>query len=66
MPDKSQIVINTGPLIAIVAATGNLDVLRDLFEKVYVPFEVIQEIYSSSFRNFAVKEFAEAEFLFIK
>ena len=32
MPDKA-IVINTGPLIALIAATGNLDILKSRYEK---------------------------------
>ena len=57
------IVINTGPIISIVAATGNLNILNKLYKDVYVPYEVCQEIKGSSARTFAFKEFNEATFL---
>lgn len=38
-----SLVTNTTPLIALTAATGGLDVLRFLFERVVVPLEVAQE-----------------------
>jgi len=31
MPEEKVIVINTGPLIALTAATGNLDILQHLY-----------------------------------
>ena len=41
MPDRIKtIVTNTTPLIALTAATGNLDVLRELYSRVVVPYEV--------------------------
>jgi len=39
-----EIVINTGPLIALVAATDSLAVLSVLYSKVWVPHEVYCEI----------------------
>ena len=39
-----EIVINTGPLIALVAATDSLAVLSALYGKVWVPHEVYCEI----------------------
>jgi predicted nucleic acid-binding protein len=41
MPD---IVINTGPIIAMVAATGNLKWLPSLFGRILIPYEVFKEI----------------------
>ena len=61
MPDT--IVINTGPIISIVAATGSLDILDKLYKDVYVPYEVCKEITGSSARTFALTEFNEASFL---
>ena len=61
MPDK--IVINTGPIISIVAATGSLDILNKLYKDVYVPYEVNREISGSLIKTFALKEFNEASFL---
>lgn len=43
MPDTTKVVIiNTTPLIALTAAIGNLDVLRTLFTRVVVPYEVAE------------------------
>jgi len=39
-----DIVINTGPLIAMVAATGNLNWLPNLYGRIVIPYEVLQEI----------------------
>jgi predicted nucleic acid-binding protein len=61
MPDI--IVINTGPIISIVAATGSLDILNRLYKEVYVPYEVCREIAENSSRTFAQMEFKEALFL---
>ena len=44
MPNTENIVINTGPIIALVAAFGELKMLSSLYRKVLVPFEVIAEI----------------------
>jgi len=41
MPARRDLVINTGPLLALAAA-GHLDVLREQFAKVIVPHEVWQ------------------------
>lgn len=50
MPKTTQIVINTSPLIALVAAWGDLTHLEPLYEKIWVPFEVCQEILSGGTR----------------
>ncbi len=39
-----EIVINTGPVIALVAATGSLEWLSQLYECVWIPREVEAEI----------------------
>ena len=39
-----EIVINTGPVIALVAATGTLDWLSGIYDAVWVPHEVDVEI----------------------
>ena len=45
MPDAGRtIVTNTTPLIAIAIATGSLDILRTLYQRVLVPFAVAEEI----------------------
>lgn len=35
-----EIVINTGPIIALVAATGSLEWLSQLYTRVWIPQEV--------------------------
>lgn len=39
-----EIVINTGPVIALVAATGSLNWLSAMYRRVWVPHEVMAEI----------------------
>jgi predicted nucleic acid-binding protein len=43
-PTMLDIVINTGPLIAMVAATGNLNWLPSLYGRIVIPYEVLLEI----------------------
>jgi predicted nucleic acid-binding protein len=63
MPKTTQIVINTSPLIALVAAWGDLTRLEPLYEKVWVPFEVCQEISKGGTSQLAVPEFEQATWL---
>ncbi|MGB7518663.1 MAG: DUF3368 domain-containing protein [Spirulinaceae cyanobacterium] len=63
MPETETIVINTGPLIALVAALGDLEVLQSLYTQVLVPYEVCQEILVGGSSGFAVTEFAAATWL---
>lgn len=63
MPDTKRIVINTGPIIALVAALGDLKVLRSLYSEVIIPFEVCQEILTGGTHFFAVAQFNEADCL---
>lgn len=63
MPKPNQIVINTGPIIALVAALGDLDVLSFLYQRVWVPLEVADEILANNAEKFAAKEFAAASWL---
>ncbi len=56
MPKTERIVINTSPLITLVAALGDLTVLRSLYTEVLVPFEVCQEITAGGQDGFAVAE----------
>lgn len=45
MPEQTKVVVtNTTPLIALTAATGSLEVLRVLYARVIVPYEVAEEI----------------------
>lgn len=63
MPETQQIVINTSPLIALVAAWGDLRHLASLYERVLVPLEVCQEIRQGGSQNFATAEFQNATWL---
>ena len=63
MPEPDEIVINTGPLIALAAAMGNLDTLR-MYRRVWVPLAVSQEIRAGGPSGFAVTEFETASWLY--
>ncbi len=63
MHNQKMIVINTGPIIALVAALGNLSILKHLYKDVLVPLEVCSEILQGGLSSFAVKEFNDATWL---
>ena len=63
MPDTQKIVINTSPLISLIAAWGSLDRLQSLYQEVWVPVEVRQEILKGGVNNFGVAEFQVANWL---
>ena len=63
MPKSQVIVINTSPLISLVAALGNLEILDSLYEEVVVPFAVCEEILKGGQTNFAVSAFQKARWL---
>ncbi len=63
MPKPERIVINTSPLIALVAALGELRILQYLYREVLVPYEVGKEILVGGTTNFAVPEFSRANWL---
>ena len=66
MPDREvRIVVNTGPLLALVAATGGLDVLRGLYREILAPREVHAEILAGGTDGFGVKEVGAATWLTI-
>lgn len=63
MPDRSKIIVtNTTPLIALTAATGNLDILRQLYTRVVVPYEVAAEIKVGGKEAFGLEVFEQAGF----
>lgn len=63
MPEPRRIVINTGPILALVSALGDLDILKALYEEVYIPLEVCNEIMKGGTTGFAIKEFEQATWL---
>ena len=60
---RREIVINTGPLIALAAALDELEVLRDLYRRVHVPNEVGREIRAKGAAGFAAVQFEQANWL---
>jgi len=64
MPDRTKAVVtNTTPLIALTAATGGLDVLRSLYARVVVPYEVAEEIRVGGKETFGLDVFEQASWL---
>lgn len=64
MPDPAEVVVtNTTPLIALVAATGGLDILRAVYAKVIVPYEVVQEIKAGGKDFFGLDVFHQSSWL---
>ncbi|MGB0561215.1 MAG: DUF3368 domain-containing protein [Spirulinaceae cyanobacterium] len=65
MPDATRktIVTNTSPLIAIVAATGDLALLKKLNLQTIVPYEVAQEIFSGGRDRLGTQAFNRATWL---
>ncbi len=55
MPETDEIVINTGPILALIAGLGSLDVLK-MYHRVHVPFEVSQEILAGGSARCAKRE----------
>lgn len=62
MPSAEEIVINTSPTVALIAALGDLRVLQ-MYRRVWVPLEVAQEIRAGGSTGFAIDEFAAAQWL---
>jgi predicted nucleic acid-binding protein len=64
MRDQAKVVItNTTPLIALTAATGSLDVLRAVYSRVIVPYEVSEEIRAGGKEAFGLTIFEHASWL---
>mgnify|MGYP001575267273 CR=1 FL=1 len=63
MPNPEKLVINTSPLIALMAALGDLEILRALYKNVLVPFEVCEEIYAGGAEGFGIEAFEQAVWL---
>ena len=63
MLEKKELVINTTPIISLIAATGSLDMLPLLYSRVWVPFEVCKEIQAGGVDGFAISEFDKLTWL---
>jgi predicted nucleic acid-binding protein len=63
MPETETIVINTGPLLALIAGYGDLSLLKNLYRRILVPFEVCREIEAGGALGFGVNEFNKSDFL---
>lgn len=63
MPDRREIVINTGPLIALAAALDDLRLLDSLYAAVHVPYEVGAEISAKGAAGFAADLYEAAAWL---
>ena len=63
MPETKELVINTGPLLALIAGIGDLSLLEQLYKRVLVPFEVCQEIEAGGTSGFGVSEFRRSSFI---
>ena len=62
MPETESIVINTGPLLALIAGYGDLSLLK-MYKRALVPFEVCREIEAGGARAFGLKEFTQSDFM---
>lgn len=63
MPETKELVINTGPLLALIAGIGDLSLLEKLYKRVLVPVEVCQEIEAGGASGFEVSEFRRSSFI---
>ena len=60
MLDQARVVVsNTTPLIALTAATGSRELLRTIYAKVVVPYEVAQEIKAGGKESFGLDVFSK-------
>lgn len=63
LEEAKVVVTNTTPLIALTAATGSLEVLRALYTRVIVPYEVAEEIRAGGKEAFGLSVFEKASWL---
>jgi predicted nucleic acid-binding protein len=62
MPETDRIVVNTGPLLALMAALGDLSLLDNLYTQIVVPREVEAEVLAGGKIGFGVETFSAASF----
>ena len=55
--------MNTGPIIALIAGLNNLEILKRLYNKVIVPYEVSEEILVKSKENYDAKVFKQNKWI---
>src|SRR6056297_2568014 len=58
-----KLVINTGPIIALIVGLNNLKILEENYEEIYVPKRVAEEILVKGNERFDSKVFLENKFL---
>jgi predicted nucleic acid-binding protein len=63
MPETEALVINTGPLLALISGYGDLSLLKKIYKRILVPFEVCLEIQAGGNLAFGIQEFKKASFL---
>ncbi|MBP7865801.1 MAG: DUF3368 domain-containing protein [Acidobacteria bacterium] len=65
MPENSRqtLIINTGPILALIAATGSLEVLRGRYGTVRTTWEVARELEAGGGDRFGARAFREASWL---
>jgi len=63
MPETESLVINTGPLLALIAGYGDLSLLEKIYKRVLVPFEVCLEMEAGGSAAFGINEFKKSTFL---
>jgi predicted nucleic acid-binding protein len=63
MPETESMVINTAPLLALIAGYGDLSLLKKIYKRVLVPFEVCREIEVGGATAFGLREFGQSDFM---
>ena len=59
---KREIICNTGPILGL-AIIGRLDLFRDLFDNVFVPEEVHDEILEGGVKEVGLGSYKKAEWI---
>jgi len=63
MPEIEELVINTGPILSLIAGIGDFSLLERLYKRVLVSFEVCQEIEAGGASGFGMSEFRKSGFI---
>lgn len=56
----NRVVVNTSPLLELMAGCGSLELLRELYDEVLVPHEACEEIAAAGATGFGVGAFESA------